>query len=213
METIVYTDFDYVGDYVDLKSTSGVCTFMGCCLTSWFSKKQTALATSTTEAEYVSAGKACQQALWMKQALVDYDIKLNDIPILYDNKDAIDLIGQFCDANLEVGFSEIYVFCLRSSGNDLLPLIVDLTSITNPFKKQPHHSNLSWLNLTNSSMVMARRRSHLNFDYITAFKENIVIVLLNTEVFEGTTSSSCEMRMQTRSQSVQRLFQPSSKVD
>ncbi|GJW15362.1 hypothetical protein Tco_0019495 [Tanacetum coccineum] len=46
-----------------------------CCLTSWFSKKQTALAISTTEAEYVSAGKAFQQALWMKQALVDYDVK------------------------------------------------------------------------------------------------------------------------------------------
>ncbi|GKD98493.1 hypothetical protein Tco_1382390 [Tanacetum coccineum] len=29
-------------------------------------KKQTALAISTIEAEYVSAGKACQQALWMK---------------------------------------------------------------------------------------------------------------------------------------------------
>nr|GEV17614.1 retrotransposon protein [Tanacetum cinerariifolium] len=57
----------YRGDYVDLKSTSGVCTFMGCCLTSWFAKKQTALAISTTEAEYVSAGKVCQQALWMKQ--------------------------------------------------------------------------------------------------------------------------------------------------
>ncbi|GJZ03074.1 hypothetical protein Tco_0521035 [Tanacetum coccineum] len=64
---------------------------MGCCLTSWFSKKQTALAISTTEAEYVSTGKACQQALWMKQALVDYDIKLNDIPVLCDNKGAIDL--------------------------------------------------------------------------------------------------------------------------
>ncbi|GKC72156.1 retrovirus-related pol polyprotein from transposon TNT 1-94 [Tanacetum coccineum] len=36
-------------------------------------EKQTALAISTTEAEYVSAGKACQQALWMKQALIDYD--------------------------------------------------------------------------------------------------------------------------------------------
>ncbi|GJS67096.1 phospholipase-like protein [Tanacetum coccineum] len=43
-------------------------------LTSWFSKKQTALAISTTEAEYVSTGKACQQALWMKQALIDYDV-------------------------------------------------------------------------------------------------------------------------------------------
>ncbi|GJW48065.1 hypothetical protein Tco_0079711 [Tanacetum coccineum] len=91
VETIVYANFDHVGDYVDRKSTSGVCTFMRCCLTSWFSKKPTALAISATKAEYVSAGKACQQALWMKQALVDYDIKLDDIPILCDNKGAIDL--------------------------------------------------------------------------------------------------------------------------
>ncbi|GKB86997.1 retrovirus-related pol polyprotein from transposon TNT 1-94 [Tanacetum coccineum] len=33
----------------------------------------TALAISTIEAEYVSVGKACQQALWMKQALVEYN--------------------------------------------------------------------------------------------------------------------------------------------
>ncbi|GJZ54238.1 hypothetical protein Tco_0609123 [Tanacetum coccineum] len=91
IETIVYADSDHAGDYIDRKSTSGVCTFMGCCLTSWFSKKQTALAISTIEAEYVSARKACQQALWMKQALVDYDIKLDDIPVLCDNKGAIDL--------------------------------------------------------------------------------------------------------------------------
>nr|GEW03199.1 retrovirus-related Pol polyprotein from transposon TNT 1-94 [Tanacetum cinerariifolium] len=38
-------------------------------------EKQTALAISTTETEYVSAEKACQQALWMKQALVDYGIR------------------------------------------------------------------------------------------------------------------------------------------
>ncbi|GKF06900.1 hypothetical protein Tco_0037568 [Tanacetum coccineum] len=64
---------------------------MGCFLTSWFSKKQTALAISTTKAEYVSTEKACQQALWMKQALVDYGIRLDDIPIMCDNKGAIDL--------------------------------------------------------------------------------------------------------------------------
>nr|GEU48569.1 retrovirus-related Pol polyprotein from transposon TNT 1-94 [Tanacetum cinerariifolium] len=45
----------------------------------------------TTEAEYVSAGKACQQALWMKQALIDYDIRLDKVPIMCDNKDMIDL--------------------------------------------------------------------------------------------------------------------------
>ncbi|GJV78765.1 retrovirus-related pol polyprotein from transposon TNT 1-94 [Tanacetum coccineum] len=60
IETVVYADSDHAGDYMDRNSTSNICTFVGCCLTSWFSKKQTALAISTTEAEYVSAGKACQ---------------------------------------------------------------------------------------------------------------------------------------------------------
>ncbi|GJR55018.1 retrovirus-related pol polyprotein from transposon TNT 1-94 [Tanacetum coccineum] len=91
IETVVYADSDHAGDYVDRKSTSGICTFVGCCLTSWFSKKQTALAISAIEAEYVSAGKACQQALWMKQALIDYDVRLDDVPIMCDNKGAIDL--------------------------------------------------------------------------------------------------------------------------
>ncbi|GJV83508.1 retrovirus-related pol polyprotein from transposon TNT 1-94 [Tanacetum coccineum] len=91
IETVVYADSDHAGDYVDRKSTSGICTFVGCYLTSWFSKKQTALAISTTEAEYVSAGKACQQSLLMKQALIDYDVRLNDVPIMCGNKGAIDL--------------------------------------------------------------------------------------------------------------------------
>nr|GEW79167.1 retrovirus-related Pol polyprotein from transposon TNT 1-94 [Tanacetum cinerariifolium] len=91
IETVLYADSDHAGDYVDRKSTSGICTFMGCYLTSWFSKKQTALAISTTEAEYVSTIKACQQALWMKQALIDYDVRLDDVLIMYYNKGTIDL--------------------------------------------------------------------------------------------------------------------------
>nr|GEV74456.1 copia protein [Tanacetum cinerariifolium] len=91
IEIVVYADSDHAGDYVDRKSISGICTFVGCCLTSWFSKKQTALAISTKEAKYVSAGKACQQALWMKQVLIDYDVRLDDVLIMCDNKDAIDL--------------------------------------------------------------------------------------------------------------------------
>ncbi|GKB12688.1 copia protein [Tanacetum coccineum] len=91
IETVIYADSDHVEDYMDQKSTSGICRFMGYCLTSWFSKKQTALAISTTQVEYVSAEKACQQALWMKQALIDYDVRLDDVPIMCDNKGAIDL--------------------------------------------------------------------------------------------------------------------------
>nr|GEV30087.1 copia protein [Tanacetum cinerariifolium] len=91
IETIVYANSDHAGDYIDRKITSGDCLFMRCCLTSWFSKKQIALAISTTEAEYVRSEKACQQALWMKQSLVDYGVRLDDIPIMCDNIGAIDL--------------------------------------------------------------------------------------------------------------------------
>nr|GEY41127.1 copia protein [Tanacetum cinerariifolium] len=89
IDIVVYLDYDHAGDYVDQKSTSGICTFMRCCLTSWFLMKQTTLDISTTEAEYASVEKACQQASWMKQALFDYGIRLDDIPIMCDNKGEI----------------------------------------------------------------------------------------------------------------------------
>nr|GEU43402.1 copia protein [Tanacetum cinerariifolium] len=82
---------DLFSSYKAIDKAQAVCSHSWDVLTSWFSKKQTALAISTTEAEYVSAKKACQQALWMKQALVDYNIVLDDIPILCDNKGSIDL--------------------------------------------------------------------------------------------------------------------------
>nr|GEV81142.1 retrovirus-related Pol polyprotein from transposon TNT 1-94 [Tanacetum cinerariifolium] len=101
VETIVYANSDHVGDYVDRKITSDVCTFMGCCLTSWTAKKQMALAISTTEAEHVFARKACQRALWMKQALIDYDLRLDDVSIMCDNKGAIDLSLDELEKTLE----------------------------------------------------------------------------------------------------------------
>ncbi|GJZ83214.1 retrovirus-related pol polyprotein from transposon TNT 1-94 [Tanacetum coccineum] len=91
IETVVYVDSNHAGDYVDRKNTSGIYTFMGCCLTSWFSNKQTALTISTIKAEYVNDRKVCQQAIWMKQALIYYDVRLDDVPIMCDNKGAIDL--------------------------------------------------------------------------------------------------------------------------
>ncbi|GJZ25510.1 hypothetical protein Tco_0569763 [Tanacetum coccineum] len=67
-----YADSDHaVEDFVDRKSSKLVNVH------SW---------------DVASHVKACQQALWMKQALFDYDIILDDIPVLCDNKGAIDLI-------------------------------------------------------------------------------------------------------------------------
>nr|GEV16274.1 copia protein [Tanacetum cinerariifolium] len=130
-------------DYVDQKSTSGICTFMGCCLTSCFSKKQTALAIFITKVEYVSAGKACQHALWMKQALVDYGIRLYDIPIMYDNKGAIDLSKNPVQ-HTRTKHIEIRHHFLRDNvqkGNNLIENVSSKDNIsvivTKPLKREP----------------------------------------------------------------------------
>ncbi|GJW07760.1 ribonuclease H-like domain-containing protein [Tanacetum coccineum] len=49
-----YSDSDYAGANLDRKSTTGGCQFLGRRLISWQCKKQTIVATSTTEAEYVA---------------------------------------------------------------------------------------------------------------------------------------------------------------
>ncbi|GKF61023.1 hypothetical protein Tco_0181077, partial [Tanacetum coccineum] len=50
-----YSDSDYAGANLDRKSTTGGFQFLGMRLISWQCKKQTIVATSTTEAEYVAA--------------------------------------------------------------------------------------------------------------------------------------------------------------
>jgi hypothetical protein len=47
------------------------------------------VALSTAIAEYISVGSCCAQFLWMKQTLLDYGVKLKEIPLLCDNESAI----------------------------------------------------------------------------------------------------------------------------
>nr|GEX97166.1 putative ribonuclease H-like domain-containing protein [Tanacetum cinerariifolium] len=50
-----FSDSDYAGAHGDWKSTTGGCQFLGRRLISWHCKKQTIVATSSCEAEYVAA--------------------------------------------------------------------------------------------------------------------------------------------------------------
>nr|GEV54844.1 hypothetical protein [Tanacetum cinerariifolium] len=57
-----YSDSDYAGSHGDRKSTTGRCQFLGRRLISWQCKKQTVVATSSTEAKYVTAASCCGQS-------------------------------------------------------------------------------------------------------------------------------------------------------
>ncbi|GKC71910.1 putative ribonuclease H-like domain-containing protein [Tanacetum coccineum] len=69
-----YSDSDYAGANLDRKSTTGGCQFLGRRLISWQCKKQTIMATSTTEAEYVAAANCCGQVLWIQNQMLDYGL-------------------------------------------------------------------------------------------------------------------------------------------
>ncbi|GKB53512.1 putative ribonuclease H-like domain-containing protein [Tanacetum coccineum] len=56
-----FSDSDYVGASLNKKSTTGGCQFLGKRLISWQCKKQTMVANSTTEAEYVAATNCYRQ--------------------------------------------------------------------------------------------------------------------------------------------------------
>ncbi|GJS37180.1 integrase, catalytic region, zinc finger, CCHC-type containing protein [Tanacetum coccineum] len=58
-----YSDSDYAGANLNRKSTTGGCQILGRRLISWQCKKQTIVATSTIEVEYVAAASCCGQVL------------------------------------------------------------------------------------------------------------------------------------------------------
>nr|GEX78032.1 hypothetical protein [Tanacetum cinerariifolium] len=62
-ELVAYTDSGYARASLDRKSTTRGCQFLGSRLISWQFKKQTVVATSKTEAEYVTAASCCGQVL------------------------------------------------------------------------------------------------------------------------------------------------------
>nr|GFB57965.1 hypothetical protein [Tanacetum cinerariifolium] len=60
-DLVAYSDSDYAGVSLDRKSTTRGCQFLGSRLISWQCKKQTVIATSSTEAEYVAGASCCAQ--------------------------------------------------------------------------------------------------------------------------------------------------------
>lgn len=115
-----YSDSDWGGDLDDRKSNTGYVFKMNGGAISWASRKQSTVALSSTEAEYMALTQAIQEAMWLKQLDEDlFEKKSEPIIIHCDNSSAIQLANNdgyhartkhidikhhFCRQKLQDGF-------------------------------------------------------------------------------------------------------------
>ncbi|BBH04495.1 multidrug resistance-associated protein 9 [Prunus dulcis] len=87
---IGYCDSDWSGSEDDMRSTSGYAFNLGSGAFSWASIKQSSVALSTAEAEYMSAAEATAQAMWLRFVLSDFgEEQVEPTQLLCDNTSAI----------------------------------------------------------------------------------------------------------------------------
>ncbi|GKB64469.1 putative ribonuclease H-like domain-containing protein [Tanacetum coccineum] len=84
-DLVAYIDSDYAGASLDRKSTTRGCQFLGYRLISWQCKKQTVVANSISEAEYIAASNYCGHVPWIQNQLLDYGYKFMQTKIHIDN--------------------------------------------------------------------------------------------------------------------------------
>jgi len=80
-----YSDSDFAGDSYDRKFTSGYIILMGNSTICWSSKKQSVIATSTTEAEYISTSECIKKILWIRNIIKELLNIDKEITIYTDN--------------------------------------------------------------------------------------------------------------------------------
>ena len=89
---IGYSDSDWGTDKADRRSRSGGVIYLAGAPVVWFSKKQTVVAQSSCEAEYVALSELVREFLWLKHLLTELTIPF-ELPFLayVDNKAAREL--------------------------------------------------------------------------------------------------------------------------
>lgn len=88
-----FADADWGGDTRDRKSYTGYAFIMAGAVVSYESKKQSTVALSSTEAEYMAMSSACKEATYLKKLFKDMKLQCPDaITLNADNMSAINLV-------------------------------------------------------------------------------------------------------------------------
>ena len=66
---VSFADADYAGDVDTSRSTTEYVFYLGGSLVCWQSRLQLTVALSSTESEYMAAGAAAQELMWLRELL------------------------------------------------------------------------------------------------------------------------------------------------
>ncbi|KAJ0703042.1 putative RNA-directed DNA polymerase [Helianthus annuus] len=92
LELVCYTDSDWAKCLDTRRSVTGYCVFLGNCLVSWKSKKQSTVSRSTGEAEYRAMCSATCELVWIVNLLNELHVKCKlPIKVCCDSNAAISI--------------------------------------------------------------------------------------------------------------------------
>jgi hypothetical protein len=89
-----YCDANWISDMKDSKSTSGYVFTLGGAAVSWKSSKQTCIARSTMESEFIALDKATEEAEWLRHFLEDIPRWSKPVPAICVHCDSQSAIGR-----------------------------------------------------------------------------------------------------------------------
>ncbi|GJV03169.1 hypothetical protein Tco_1336738 [Tanacetum coccineum] len=121
-----YSDSDYAGSHGDRKSTTGGCQFLGRRLISWQCKKQTIVATSSTEAEVCVPAVCMVSAVGCLFLLAEYILAAGVVYAVYTSIYAVELVcaGSFMFLLADLFLLVVTCFCCLNLVSAVLSLIL-----------------------------------------------------------------------------------------
>lgn len=145
-----YVDADWASDVNDRRSTSGFVFMLGGAAISWESKKQTSVALSSTEAEYIAAAHAAKEAVWLRRLLTELGLDTSHPTTLHiDNQSAIAIARnpEFHDRTKHIQVRYHFLLQVVESGDIALEYIPTGDQIADVLTKglaREKHEDFAW---------------------------------------------------------------------
>ena len=127
-----YCDSDYAGDKMDRKSRTGFIGYLNGCPFVWGSKKQTCVAASTAEAEYIAMGACAKEIARVRLYLAELELLSNTPTPLYSDNNPARCWSQELQSMRKAKHIEIRYHLIRHKFHEGSILPLDIKSEENP---------------------------------------------------------------------------------